>query len=507
VGQLVGIDLGTSAVKALAFDYDTGRVAAIASEPLPSYRPRRDWVKHDPAILWQTVATCLHRLWDAIAAESVAGVAVASMGEAGVLLDGNDRPVYPIIAWHDPRTVPQMDWLARQIAPWEVFRITGQQWRPIYSVFKLLWLRENEPAAFRTGERWLCIADYIMWRLAGVHVTDRTVGSRTMLLDQARGRWSASLLDIAQLDGNLLPEVVLSGTRVGHVTPDAAQETGLRAGTPVCTGGHDHLCGAFAAGILGPGQILDSSGTAQSVLTLTPEWHPTRTLFDSGLTYYRYVLDGLFILQGGLTMAGGMLRWLGDLLAATEEADYQALLEAAAAAPAGANGVTCLPYLRGKPAPTVDSGARGAVLGLTATTTRGDVARATLEGLAYHLRELVEAFDALLGTRADEITAIGGTNQPGLLPQIKADVTGRAVRVPSVPEAVALGAALLAGLGVGVFATAQEAAARSPRRAQTHLPDAALAELYAAGYDCYRALYRQLRIARSSGQCPTGKAD
>lgn len=502
--HLVGIDVGTSTMKTLAFDYETGEVAAVVTAPLPSYQPRRDWTEYDPAVLWRTVSGCLRRLLNDVPAEWVAGVAVASMAEAGVLLDAKNQPVYPIIAWHDRRTEPQMGCLENRIAPFDVFRITGQQWRPIFSVFKLLWLRENQPAAFKRAEHWLCIADYVIWHLTGVHTTDRTLASRTMLLDQATGTWSARLLDVAQFDASLLPEIVPSGTAVGLVTREAAQETGLAAGTPVCTGGHDHLCGAFAAGISGPGQILDSSGTAQSVFTLTPEWHPSRTRFDSGMTHYHYVLDGLYIIQGGLTMAGGLLRWIGDLLAGPgEDIDYPTLMYAAQDAPAGANGVTCLPYLAGKPAPEVDPAARGAFVGLTVSTSRGDLVRAALEGLAYHLREIVEAFDDLLPTRADEITAIGGTNRPGLLPQIKADVTGRAVRVLSVPQAVALGAALLAGLGAGIFATPGEALARSPRSAETYTPNPELKALYAAGYEHYRALYRHERMARTSDRRDT----
>lgn len=499
--HLVGIDVGTSAVKALAFNYDTGEVAAVATLPLPTYHPRRGWTEYDPAVVWQTVATCLGRLWDGVPAASVAGVAVASMGEAGVLLHDSGQPTYPIIAWHDPRTQPQMGWLEKRISPFEVFRITGQQWRPIFSIFKLLWLRENQPEAFGRARQWLCIADYVLWRLAGVRATDRTVASRTMLMDQASGTWSAPLLDVAQLDASLLPDVVPSGSIVGEVTPTAAEETGLPHGTPVCTGGHDHLCGALAAGVRRPGQILDSSGTAQSVLTLTPEWQPNRTLFDRGLTHYFFVLDGLYIIQGGLTMAGGTLRWLGDLLAGPgQEIDYPALMEAAADAPRGANGVAFLPYLGGKPAPQGDPAARGAIVGLTASTTRGDLARAALEGLAYYLREMVETFDDLLPARAAEITAIGGTNRPGLLPQIKADVTGRAVRVPSVPEAVALGAALLAGLGVGLFTTPDKALAGSSGSATTYTPEPAATEAYAAGYESYRTLDRHLRVARMADQ-------
>jgi len=493
MARLLGIDVGTSAVKALVFDAASGQVVAQASRPLPAHHPRPEWTEFDPQALWDTVCRCLQRLWREVAPESVVALGVASMAEAGVLLDGSGHPVYPIIAWHDPRTEPQVAWLAERIDPFEIYQITGQRLRYIFSLLKLLWLREHEPRRFQTARHWLCVQDYVIWRLTGELATDRTIASRTLAFDQAHGTWSQRMLEIAGLDPKLFPPVFPSGTEVGRVTPRAANETGLVIGTPVCTGGHDHLCGAFAVGVIAPGQVLDSSGTAQAILTLTPAWNPSRALFESGFTHYHYVIDGHYIVQGGLSMAGGVLHWLVRLLGgAPSVPDYERWLKAAERVPAGANGVLCLPFLLGKPGPGMDPVMRGVFLGLTPATTAEELVRAALEGLAYYLREVVEAFEALLGELADEIVAIGGTTREGLLPQIKADVTGRRVRVPDIAEATALGAALLAGLGVEVFATPAEAVGAVQATSTEFEPHPRTKAVYEQGYALYREAGRRL---------------
>lgn len=493
MARLLGIDVGTSAVKALVFDATSGQVVAQASQPLPAYHPRPEWTEFDPQELWETVCRCLQRLWREVAPESVVALGVASMAEAGVLLDGSGHPVYPIIAWHDPRTEPQAAWLAEQIGPFEIYRITGQRLRYIFSLPKLLWLREHEPLRFQSGRHWLCVEDYVIWRSTGTLATDRTIASRTLAFDQASGTWSSRMLEVAELDVGRFPPVFPSGTEVGRVTPQAADETGLAIDTPVCTGGHDHLCGAFAAGVITPGQVLDSSGTAQAILTLTPEWNPSRALFESGFTHYHYVIDGHYIVQGGLSMAGGVLHWLARLLGGDRPVpDYERWLAAAATVPPGANGVLCLPFLLGKPGPGMDPAMRGVFLGLTPATTAEEFVRAALEGLAYYLREVVEAFKTLLGELAEEIIAIGGTTREGLLPQIKADVTGCRVRVPNIAEATALGAALLAGLGVEVFANPAEAVSAAQATSTEFEPNPQTKAVYEQGYALYREACRRL---------------
>ena len=224
---LIGIDLGTSAVKVAAFD-PAGGLVGLVRGPTPTMRPAPGWVEHDADTLWATAAGLVRDLVEQLAGTvRVAGVAATSVGESGVLVDAAGRPVRPMIAWNDTRSAAQGQWWQDHVGLDEVHRIAGQSVDPHYGVNKLMWVRDEEPEAFARGATWLSMADWILLCLAGVAVTDPTLASRTMLFDQARGAWSADLVDASRVARSLLPDVVPCGTRVGGVTPDAARATGL----------------------------------------------------------------------------------------------------------------------------------------------------------------------------------------------------------------------------------------------------------------------------------------
>jgi xylulokinase len=338
--------------------------------------------------------------------------------------------------------------------------------------------------------------DYILWRLSGVAATDYSVASRTMLLDQERGDWWPEMVSLCGIGPDVLPRPLPSGTIIGHVTRLAAHQTGLAAGTPVATGGHDHLCGALAVGAVETGRFLDSSGTAQSLLMPVESFHGGGAVFAHGLSCYRHVLRNRFMIQAGLNTAGGALEWLVTLTSGDSQ-HYSDLFREAEASGPGARGITCLPYFRGCSSPYVDLNARGAFIGLTLLHTRGDLMRAVIEGLAYHVRQSLEMMAQVGHVAEGHILAIGGANREPLVLQTKADVCNRPVYAPSVPEASAVGAALLAGLAVGMFPDERAAAASVATTFQRYEPDSARARKYEAWYnDVYTKLYPALREIR-----------
>lgn len=270
-GVLIGLDIGTTNTKAVAFDPTSGRVITVVSIPTRSLSPAPGWTEIDPEELWQGVTTCLRQVVTQVEAP-VLGIGVSSMAEAGVPLDTEGKPLYRIIHWHDPRTEPQLRRTLAHFGPPHLFRVTGQAPRHVYSLYKLLWLREHEPDAFAALHRWLCISDYVAWRLTGVAATDFSLASRTMLLDQRKRQWSAEMLDYAEIRPEQLPELAQAGTEIGRVTAGAADQTHVAAGTPVVIGGHDHLCGSLAAGAVSPGQVVDSIGTAEGLVIPTPSF-------------------------------------------------------------------------------------------------------------------------------------------------------------------------------------------------------------------------------------------
>lgn len=475
---LLGIDVGTTNCKALVFD-QAGQLHAAGSVPTPATYPQPGWVEYDPAALWSAVVLVVRAALAQIDPARICGVAVASMAEAGLLVGSAGEPLHPIIGWDDSRSDGYYRaWRARFGAD-QFYPITGNRPNPVFGLFKLLWLREHAPEAYAAAARWLHVSDYIALRLCGVQATDYSLATRTMLLDLPRLRWSAEMIDAAGLRTNLLPELVASGTRLGGVLPAAAAATGLPAGIAVGCGGHDHSCGALAAGVYASSVALDSMGTAE-VAFLPLAGLPLEPAAPGPVcSFGAHVVPGVGYAARGIRSSGSAVAWAAQALGAG--ADRDRLQAAAAGAPVGSCGVFFLPHL----AP-ID---RGGFAGLTAAAGPAELARAVYEGLAYEWRRNLELIERAAGVRAEQIRVIGGGSRDGLWLQIKADVLGRPLHVLEQAESVALGAALLGGMAAGVYRDAADAAERVERPYHLAWPEPARADWYAGAYS---SVYLQL---------------
>lgn len=460
--HLLGIDAGTTNCKAFLFDA-TGQIVASAHAPTPIRRPQAGWAEHDADELWQVVAGLVRHITAASPTRLIAGVAVASMAEAGVLVDADGRARSPMIAWFDARPAA---WCERWVATHgreATYAIAGVAPRPIFGAFKLQWLRDELPDAYRAATHWLHVADYLAFRLCGVAATDYSLATRSMLLDQRNRRWSDELIDRAGLRRELFAPLQPAGTHLGTVHHAAAAATGLPVGTPVGVGGHDHVCGALAAGVVAHGACLDSMGTAESAFVATEAPLLERLTASAEVNLGSHVVRDRWYLMRGVSSAGASIAWAGRLLAGTSEPAHVTLERLAHAAAPGAGGVLFLPRITG--------GERGGFIGLSADTSAPQLARAVYEGLAYEWRRCLGLHEAALGATAGSITVIGGGARSALWVQIKADVLGRSLWLPDVSESVALGAALLAGMAAGVYADAATAMAQVVRRGRTVEPD------------------------------------
>ncbi|HEX2035348.1 MAG TPA: FGGY family carbohydrate kinase, partial [Chloroflexota bacterium] len=387
---LAGLDLGTTSIKAGVYGPD-GRSLAQASVATPVAHPRPGWATHEAEAIWQCAAAVLRQATAQLKAQGldprrVAGVAVASMGEAGVLLDAQGRPCSEVIAWYDGRTQDQAAWLEREVGRERLLAVTGLPLQPIFGLCKLRWLKEHEPQAFGRAVRWLNLGDYVAFRLCGAQATDLSLASRTLALDLRRGAWSAELLGAAGVPLGLMAPLVPSGTLLGAVTATAGAETGLPAGCRVAAGGHDHDCGALAAGVTEPGDVLDSLGTAEAIFVPLERPIADLALGRRGYAQGVHVVPGRYYVHGGIYTCGASVAWLQGVVGRTADAELSALLAEAEAVPPGSLGAYFLPYLRLANPPHDDPLARGAFVGLTADTTRGALCRAVLEGLAYESR-------------------------------------------------------------------------------------------------------------------------
>lgn len=462
---IAGLDLGTTRIKAASYDLD-GRPQQVASAPTPTRTPRPRRAEHDAGALWEVASGLLREVTGRLDDPGrIASVAVASVAEAGVPLDRNGQPVHPVIAWFDRRGAPQADRLAAALGADRLAEITGLRPQPIYGICKLMWLRDNHPDTFARIARWLNVADYIAYRLSGEQATDYSLASRTFALDLPAQRWSDEILEAAGVPSSLLAPLVWGGTSLGTVTSDAAAATGLPQGVTVAAGGHDHVCGALAAGVVEPGKVLDSMGTAEAVLLPLATPLPGTTRISQGA----HVLPDRYYAAGGIHAGGASLDWVLRLVGAGEH-DRSDLLAAAAAVPVGAHGVRYLPDGADRPG--------AALVGLRPDVDAPTLVRAVLEGLAAAARDILNRLAGAASVVAPpEVRLIGGGSRIPLQVAIKAAVLGRPVLLPRVTEATSLGAALLGALAAGLLDV--PAASALTARAERVDPDPAAADEYA----------------------------
>lgn len=497
---LIGIDIGTTNIKGVVFGL-AGQALVKATTPSTSYAPQPRWAYYKAEEIWAAICRVTHELMAALPEGAVpVGAAFSSMAETAVPLDAHNQPTHNAIAWFDQRTVPQAEWWRKRFPPSTIERITGLPVRPLYGLMKLLWIRDNAPDAFAATRRWLNMADYAAFRLCGVQATDYSLASRMLALDLAQKKWSDTILDGIQLDKSLLAEAVPSGTRLGTVHAEAAAATGLPVGLPVSSGGHDHVCGALALGLTEPGDVFDSMGTAESIMVTTAV-----PLLDASLTK-RNVGQGVHVVpnrtytMSGAHMSGGSVDWIRRILlgtafgqAASTEA-YETLVQLASEVPAGSNGLYFVPHLRRANPPYNDNQARGMFVGATADMGTGHFARAVLEGIAYEYQQAFENVLGALGLEARTIVATGGGTRNELLMGIKTAVSGLPITIPQVDEAVCLGAAMLAGVGAGVYSSFADAAEQVQIASRTIAADADRVAFYRKRFTAvYQKLYPAMR--------------
>lgn len=493
--SLIGLDVGTHSIRALAFD-EKGRVVAVKALPTPNVVLGPGMAEYEPEALWETVTDALTAVAAQLpAAASIQGLAVASVGESCVLVDPHGAPVHRAIAWFDRRTVEESAWLQKTVGAKRFHGITGLPVDdPSYGLCKLLWLRNHACADFERGRHALNIADWIAFKLSGEMATDFSLASRTGLLDIHRLQWSRELFEIAELPYDIYPQPRASGTALGPIKPAIASATGLRGPCIVGVGGHDHVCGGFAAGAHRPGVLLDSMGTAEALLLYVEHAvQGTEVLRTGFLQGAVQVSRGYGYVGGAIYSSGGSVEWFRDNFASS--CDYDVLIGEASTVAPGSDGVCFLPHLAYSPPPHPDPKSRGGFAGLTTGVSRGDMFRAMLEGLALEARVVVEGISTLPGLAPPvEIRSIGGSTRNALWMKIKASVYGKPLVVIEEPEATALGAAMLGGLAGGTFHDQDDAVGALDQNRCRVDPDPQWQAFYEGHYrHVYRLAYEALR--------------
>ena len=495
---LIGVDLGTSGTKTVLFDR-TGAVAASATVEYPLYQPQNGWAEQDPADWWNAaVQTIRQVLADSGAAPSdVKGVGLSGQMHGLVLLDREGQVLRRSIIWCDQRTAAQVEELNRLAGPQRLMEITANPAMTGFTAAKLLWVREREPERFAQAAHALLPKDYLRYKLTGEFATEVSDASGTQLLDVPRRQWSGELLDRLGLDPGLLGKVYESPEITGRVTAQAAALTGLAEGTPVVGGAGDNAAAAVGTGVVQDGLAFTTLGTSGVVFA-----HTDRLTIDPKGRVHTFccAVPGAWHVMGVTQGAGLSLKWFRDTFCDGEKSTaaamgvdpYVLMDQEAERSPIGCNKLLYLPYLMGERTPHLDPDCRGVFFGLSAIHTRRDLLRAVMEGVAYSQRDSVEVLREM-GVSIHSMMACGGGGTSPLWRQMLADVYGCPVATVRSKEGPALGAAILAGVGVGLYPSVREACAVMIQANPPQPPIPENIPEYEKYYQVYRSLYPALR--------------
>lgn len=469
-------------MKAVLVEAD-GSVAATATAPLSLATPQPGWAEQDPESWWDASQAAIREVVAQRSAMQVAAVGISGQMHSSVFLDKGGTVIRPALLWCDGRTTAECREIETR-AGGEA-RLAAWVCNPALEGFtlpKVLWLRNHEPAAFARLATVLLAKDFVRLRLTGSMATEPSDASGTLMFDPARRRWSREMLDAVGLSPSLLPDVGGSSEVLGRLTKDAAARTGLATGTPVVGGGADNACGAAGVGAITPGEAAASWGTSGTILAPTAE-----PRVDPKLRAHTFchVAPDLWYLIGVVLSAGGAFNWYRDQcareLGEVERRDDR-LVEEAATAPPGADGVTFLPYLQGERTPHRDASLRAAFVGLTLAHSRAHMTRAVLEGVCFALRDSLEILGEL-GLAPGYLLLTGGGAKSAFIRQLQADVFGLPVTTVNREEGGAYGAALLAAVGVGAFPDLKTAVQRTLTRGPLTGPRPDTHDAYEQAYE------------------------
>ena len=481
---LMALDIGTSAVKAALFD-TAGLSVGVAQQEYELEKPAPDIVEIDPEIYWQATQTTIAAVLkvSGVVPGDIPAIGITSQGETLVPVDQDGNALRKAIVWLDNRAVREAEAIAAAFDIDEVYHITGQQEIiPGWTASKILWIRNNEPEVFRKTAKFLLVEDYIIHKLTGRYVTDHALVPSTLYYDLVAGDWWDEMLGFLGVSRAQLPELKYSGENGIPLTA----EIGLNPGTLVVTTPIDQISGAVGAGNISPGMVAETTGTAMAIRACCANlvYDPQKRV---GL--YRHAIPGTYVLLPWIPTAGMILRWFRDELGG--DLSFDELDKEAMQVPAGSDGLVLLPHFSGAVCPQVNPFAKGVLYGLSLGHTRGHIARAIMESVAFILKENLEMLDAI-GVETETVCSIGGGAQSDLWLQIKADVLNRKICTAETQEATCLGVAVLAAIAAGIYPNLNQAAAKMVKHKPLIHPDPSSVNAYAQHYGKYLELNKRL---------------
>ena len=493
---LLGIDIGTSACKTAVFD-ENGKVIASGTGDYQVYYPKPGWAEQNPEEWWAAVCKAVRETLEkgGIQPGEIVGVGIDGQSWSAIPMDRDGQVLCNTPIWMDTRAADICEEVGAKIGEDNIFEVCGNPFKPSYTTPKILWYQRNMPQVYQHTYKILQSNSYIAFKLTGEYTQEITQGYGLHCFNMRKGVWDMDMCRELGIDPGILPDIHASHDVIGKVTAKAASECGLLEGTPVVAGALDAACGTLGAGVCHPGETQEQGGQAGGMSICMDTYQA-----DPRLILSYHTVPGQWILQGGTVGGGGVMRWMEkefadyERIKGQEEGKSSLLLlnEIAEKVAPGSDGVVFLPYMSGERSPIWDPNAKGVFYGLDFSKTKGHFVRAAMEGVALSLKHNLDAaYEA--GASVSELRAMGGSANSLLWTQIKADVTGKKIIVPSSDTATTLGAVILAGVGIGMYSSFEEAVDKTVVIKREHEPNPSNREVYDRNYETYLQLYEQLK--------------
>ena len=493
--KFIGIDVGTSSIKALLVD-SSGKVLASSNPEYPFQTPAPLQAETDPEVWWDATCKALNELLKDVAPESIAGVGLTGQMHGLVILDAHGQVLRPCIMWNDQRSFKECEEMTERLGEAEVLRLTGNPILAGFTAPKLRWVEKNEPEVFSKISKVLLPKDYIRYRLSGEFFSEMSDASGTSMLNVGERKWSDEILSGMGWSKDWLPELTESTIASTKISPDASSQTGLSIGTPVIAGGGDQAAQAVGCGIVQEGMVSATLGTSGVVFAQSDQY---RVEPEGKLHAFCHAVPGKWHLMGVMLSAAGSFQWYKNNLGREEQSiedgggenAYELLTQSAEQVAAGCEGLVFLPYLSGERTPHPDPHARGAFVGLTLRHSKAHLTRAVLEGVSYGLKDSLSLMQGL-GIRPDKVILSGGGARSSLWKQMLADIFESPCSLVNAREGAAYGAALLASVGCEHFSSVEDASASWIEETE-RVEMSSNPSRYHKNYEIFQSLYPRLK--------------
>jgi len=494
--SLLGLDIGTTGCKAVVFDVE-GKVLSQAYREYPLIHPQPGWAELDMDIVLRKIEESIQEASVQSKKDPIKALSISTQGEAFVPVDkkGNLLAHSPIS--FDNRAKDFIPWWEETLGAERIMRITGMPLHSMFTLSKVMWLRENYPDIYSRTWKFLCCEDLVIYKLGLTPTIDYSLASRTMAFDILDRKWSEEILSTANIDKSLFPDLAPSGTLVGEIPRKITNRLSLPSKVAVVTGGHDQACGALGAGVKEEKVAMDAIGTVECIASIFKEPHLDKEMLEKNFACYPHVVPPFYITLAFNFTGGCLLRWFRDTLGKEErekakkrdEDVYSILIDEASYKPSS---LFLLPHFTTTGTPYMDTASSGAVLGLSLNTSKSDLIKAILEGISFEMKYNLSLLEGI-GIPISELRAIGGGAKSRKWLQLKADLYDKKVVSLQISEAASLGAAILAGVAIGEYKSIDEAVDTAVKKKEVFYPRREEAKIYQEKFQIYEDIYPTLR--------------